>query len=109
MNYELFPTEIIELQREIQNHPFLIEVLNELEADDWTMRLACIAAYCEIILDGVYNRTEILILCDTLTRRLKEKRVLVINTTEVGTITAVPSLDPPSPADDPEARKIILH
>lgn len=109
MNYEMFPQEILALQEEIINHPELIELLQQMETTEWTMRLACIAAYCEIIMDGTYSETDIRILCDTLTQRLKEKRTLVINTAEPRTITVVPSLEPASPDDPAAGGKIIIH
>lgn len=109
MNYEMFPPEVLALQEEILEHPPLIQLLQQLETTEWTMRLACIAAYCEIILDGTYSETDIRILCDTLTQRLKEKRVLIIRTDQPRTLTVVPSLDPPSPDDPAEGGKIIIH
>lgn len=109
MYYDMFPEELIALQEEIIEHPPLIELLQEMETTEWVVRLACVAAYCEIILDGLYSETDIRLLCDTLTQKLKDKRTLIIRTDTPRAIITVPHLDAPSEGDPFEGGEIILH
>ena len=106
----MFPEELIALNREVSEHPPLIEILANLgvPASDWIMRVACIAAYCEVILDGAYSETDIRLLCDTLTNMLKEKRAIIIDTSLVRPIITVPHLEP-APDEPPPSTKILLH
>ncbi len=74
------PTEFLELRKEVSNHPTLLSRLQELppEGDigDW---IGCIAAYCEIILDGAYSVEDMMKIADRCTERLRDKRTLVIS------------------------------
>lgn len=80
---EYFSPQRLALQREIAQtgHENLWPLLANHPPSEFEMRLAEIAAYCEVILDGVYSQEEIDKLCEILTRKLYEKRtgVIVIN------------------------------
>jgi hypothetical protein len=71
VTFELFPQEILELDRELQTeyHPKLA-FLNKFGSDDIDMKLAQIAAYCEVMLDGVYTLENRMQLCKILTEKL---------------------------------------
>jgi hypothetical protein len=76
MIYEMFPQEYIELQKELMSglHPKLEQILSVINADDIDMKLAHIAAYCEVVLDGTYDLDARRNLCDILTKRLVPMR-----------------------------------
>lgn len=73
---EFFPNEYIELQSELNNglHPKLIAILAPLGPDAIDMRLAHIASYCGVMLDGEYDLKARMHLCTILTKKLVEKR-----------------------------------
>jgi len=77
-----FPMEAIELNIETSHHPELIKALNELLIEvpnaDFYIRLARIAAYCGIVVDGEYYEEEIRGLCKLCTQRLQEMRTLIL-------------------------------
>ena len=72
-----FPEEIIALNRELATglHKPLEELLNAFGQNDLGNRLACIAAYCEIIVDGLYDGDQIAKLAGILYEKLLHKRV----------------------------------
>lgn len=65
-----------DLNAEILQHPALMELLSQ--HTDPAMKLAHVAAYCGVMLDGAYIEEELNVLCDILNRKLKEKRTLVL-------------------------------
>lgn len=70
---EFFPPEYIALQRELvfgEYHPKLVPILANLNANDIDMKLAHIAAYCEVALDGEYDFEGRIQLCKILLERL---------------------------------------
>ena len=75
---EYFPPHMIELQEEIFNHPELCRLLANHPPQEKEMRLAEIAAYCGIILNGMYMPEDIDKLCEILHRKLVEKRIQII-------------------------------
>lgn len=78
MIIQQFPEEVIELNRELATdyHPGLKAILHTLEPGaDFTERLGHIAAYCELVLDGMYSPDDIVGICAKLVDRLKERRV----------------------------------
>lgn len=84
----IWPDELINLNREIANHPTLIVRLqnNGHKPEDWESRLCEVAHYCEVIVDGEYLPEEIVKLCELLLPRLIEKReridgLVIISTT----------------------------
>ena len=56
---DMFPEEWIALNKELQNHPVLIELIQKHLQSEFEVILAEIATYCEVILDGVYTREDI--------------------------------------------------
>lgn len=74
-----FPDEVIDLNKELQypEHEPLKEILANHSPHDFYIRLAQIAAYCEVILEGDYGEDELKKLCVILTARLKEKRTKI--------------------------------
>ncbi len=76
--FEIFPQEYIDLQKELSTdyHPKLQEVLAGIGYDDLDMKLAFIASYCEIMLDGDYDLDGRRQLCKILTERLILLRIL---------------------------------
>lgn len=73
--FELFPQEYIDLQMELATdyHPKVQEILQGISYDDLDLKLAHIASYCEVMLDGVYTLESRITLC----KILKEKLVLL--------------------------------
>lgn len=76
MYYELFPLEYRLLQEELMTgyHPRLEVILSAHAAEDIDMKLAQIAAYCGVGLDGVFTLEERIKLCAMFLAILKEKR-----------------------------------
>lgn len=72
---EIFPQEYIDLQRELmfQNHPKLIAILSTCGAEEIDLKLAHIASYCQVLMDGEYTLESRRNLC----KILKEKLVLL--------------------------------
>lgn len=71
----IFPDEIINLQREIlHRHPDLQEKLAKHGAAEWEIKLAQIAQHCEVILDGTYVEEDIIKIAAILEKKLIERR-----------------------------------
>jgi hypothetical protein len=70
--FEYFPSEYLELNREIclQPHPKLRELLARHGADEIDIKLAQVAAYCEVVLDDCYDFESRMRLCKILRERL---------------------------------------
>lgn len=76
-HFEMFPEGYIALNKELATnlHPKLYELLaNNPAGDDVDVRLAQIAAYCEVMLDATYTLAERDKLCFILAGRLEAKR-----------------------------------
>lgn len=73
ISLEFFPESYIALQRELNNHPELCARLTNHPPQEFELRLAEIASYCEVILDGSYTPDDLDKLCDILYRKLKAK------------------------------------
>ena len=79
MYYEFFPEEVMQLQEEIQRHQALLIQLCQLPANsDFTDKLGTVAAFCGVLLDGMYDNDSLLKLCDILRKKLVEARVELI-------------------------------
>ena len=78
MHIVLFDPHRIALQEELRNHPELCELIAKHPADQFEVRLAEIAAYCEVLLDGYYTEEELSNLCGILTNRLIERRTQIV-------------------------------
>lgn len=73
--FELFPQEYIDLNIELatQNHPKIQAIVAGYPPDEIDIKLAQIASYCEVMLDGDYSLENRIQLC----RILKEKLILL--------------------------------
>lgn len=71
---EYFSEEYIQLQKEIANHPTLVDILSNQPNPTLEVRLAEVATYCEVILNGDYLPVELQRLATLLTARLIKKR-----------------------------------
>lgn len=81
----IFPEPFIQLNLEIQHHPHLQELLSNHPAHEWEIRLAEIACYCEVAVDGDYLPEQIEQLCEILrikliARRTDNRGLVVIET-----------------------------
>lgn len=76
-----FPDSYINLQKEIPNHPDLVKLLENQPNELFEVRLAEVAAYCGVILDGYYIPKQLEELCEILESHLilKRKGVAFIN------------------------------
>jgi hypothetical protein len=74
--FEYFDQRAQDLNAEITNHPLLMGQLERHE--DPTVKLAHVAAYCQVALDGAYTEEECNVLCDILTKKLIQKRTQLI-------------------------------
>jgi hypothetical protein len=78
LRVEMFPDEILLLQQELIHHPDL-QVILALQADpDFYVRLADIAAYCGVIVDGNYTYEDILGMIKVCTVKLYNMRKITI-------------------------------
>ncbi len=76
MNIAMFPQEVLELQVELQQHPDLLVKLCQLPpGSDLSDKIGEIAAYCEVILDGMYDNDSLLRLCGILLKKLQARRL----------------------------------
>lgn len=78
MYHEYFETELIELRKEIENHPELMMILQAQQSPDIYVHIAEIAAYCNVLLDGTYSKEDILAICEECRKRLKNKREIIV-------------------------------
>lgn len=73
--FELFPQEFLDLDAEMRTgyHPKL-EFISGYPMDELDIKLAQIAAYCEVMLDGDYTLADRVKLCKVLKEKLIAKR-----------------------------------
>ena len=69
---EYFDQRALDFNEEVIKHPKLMEFL--AKHTDPAMKLAEVAAYCEVILDGAYSEEDCNVLCELLTKKLIAKR-----------------------------------
>lgn len=74
VHINLFPEPFIRLQAELVHHPALQDILQQQPGTEWEVRLAQIAHYCEVILDGHYLPEDIEKICVILEKKLLERR-----------------------------------
>jgi hypothetical protein len=75
MYHEYFPPVYIELQEELQSHNNLLVRLLQLPKDaPMEMKLAEIATYCDMVLDGFYDTAQVEFLVGEMLKKLKQKR-----------------------------------
>lgn len=75
MVFEIFPPEYLALDAELRTeyHP-KIAFIAGYPADEIDIKIAHVAAYCEVILDDCYTIQDRVKLCGILVEKLKEKR-----------------------------------
>lgn len=79
MQIELIPEPFIQLALEASNHPKLVEALNKDTQDmSFVGRLSIIAAYCDVLLDGLYTHAELEPIAEKLIDKLKAKNASII-------------------------------
>lgn len=81
---EFWPPAALALNEEVQNHPVLLAALSDLEKNnggrlDMALMLGCVAAYCNIVLDGYYMEEDLELLFHLLIKKLKEKGTVHIH------------------------------
>lgn len=81
MYHVYFPQQVIDLQQELQYHPELLAILAVQTNPDPMVRIAEIAAYCKIVLDGYYDESAVLQICEDCTKFLRNRRILYVSTT----------------------------
>jgi hypothetical protein len=74
VHINLFPECFIQLQAELTHHPRLQEILQQQPGTEWEIRLAQIAHYCSVILDGDYLPEDVERVCEILRIKLVELR-----------------------------------
>lgn len=77
---EYFSDQRLELQKELahQDHEELWHLISKHPPQEFELRLAEIASYCEVILDGYYSQEELDKICTILTDKLRKKRRALI-------------------------------
>lgn len=72
-----FPEVLLALQQEIFEHPNLLAILNAnvSSTDGWEQKLAHVAAYCGVELDGYYDEADIQLLGKLLLQKLQSRRM----------------------------------
>jgi hypothetical protein len=66
------------LNREIINHPQLMEKLRQQPIADFEEKLALISAYCGIAVDGEFTQKEVDTLCELCLKELKKRNVQIL-------------------------------
>jgi len=74
----MFPEALTELHKEIQHHPPLLVLLHDQPDKDVYIQILEIAAYCKILVSGEYTNDDMLKLCETLTKKLRSMRTLIV-------------------------------
>lgn len=75
---EKFPDEIIDLHTEVRKHPTLMKLLHDQENKDVYIQLLEIASYCGIVVSGDYSHSQILKLCENMTKQLYVRRTGIV-------------------------------
>lgn len=80
MAYKLvyFGPAMQELNREIRNHPELAQQLAERTRADFETRMAGIAAYCGVALDGSYDIDDLENIATLCLNELKKKSTIIV-------------------------------
>ena len=76
---QFFDDALIELNKEVKHHPQLMELLSEFPFEEKGQRIACIAAYCHIVVDTYLNDAGLNKLASLLVDELKAKRAIIIS------------------------------
>ena len=78
MILDMFPQEFVELNKEVSLHPALMIYLAAKPQLDFYEKVAEIATYCGILVDGKYSREQLSVICAALVKDLRERRTGVI-------------------------------
>lgn len=70
----IWPDELIQLNREVLNHPDLMERLAYHPAGEWEIKITEIAHYCDVIVHGHYLPEEMVNLAGILLQKLIDRR-----------------------------------
>lgn len=70
----IWPEELIQLNRETLNHPKLMTLLANHQMAEWEIKMAEIALYCDVIVNGDYMPEQMVQLAGILHKKLIEKR-----------------------------------
>lgn len=74
-----FPPEFIELNKEVSNHPDLMDKLTQMGTTEWLVRFIRIATWVKIAMDGDYTEEDLRKIAIMCTHRLIEMRTIVVN------------------------------
>ena len=66
------------LAKEIIEHPKLMDVLSTNPTADFEEKLAAVAAYCGIAVDGEFTQKEVDTLCELCLKELKKRNVQIL-------------------------------
>ena len=75
---EMFPDNIYDLQVEASHHLDLSLYMQQVDDSDFYIRLANIAAFLGILLDGDYSKEDLERLVDIMIRKLRDRRTIVV-------------------------------
>lgn len=75
---ELFSKERLELMKEVNRSPELCAIMEEAQPEDWAEQLAEIAAYCNVMMDGLYSQADLEHLYPQLVMRLQKRRTPIM-------------------------------
>ena len=75
MHHHYFESELIELRKEIDNHPDLLLILQAQTNMDIYIQICEISAFCGMVLDGDYTKQDILAVCKKCTDVLRGRRI----------------------------------
>lgn len=78
LRIEMFSDDMIALSQEVGYHPHLVQRLHKHAGADFEIKLAEIAAYCEVALDGFYTQDDINKLCELLYNKLRASRAAIV-------------------------------
>lgn len=96
---KMFSEAKVALMKEVRDHwPELGKQLIEQESKEWPDQLGTIAAYCNILMDGMYSPGQLEDLTDKLVWKLREKRgAIVIKSGPIG--VPISEYGKPDPTD----------
>lgn len=73
-----FGDNILELNKEIQNHPILMQALSAKDISEFEFRIAVVAAHCGLVLDGDYNGNDLEMIAGKCLERLRNRRPIIV-------------------------------
>ena len=85
--FEMFSEHKLAIMRKLHEHPPLVALLKQYDVrEEWPEMLGEIAAYNNIIVDGVYTAEELEGLEKLLAQKLWEASIVLAKTPVIGTI-----------------------